>query len=106
MLGAAIYMVVHAATGYREQQVAISGYGTAGWFAIMGAAVAAAGVGLLRGQRWGRGVVVIAQLVLVPVAYYMAVPSGRILPGICIGVAAIVGLVGLFRRSSLAWYAG
>lgn len=105
LLGAAVYMVIHAASGYRETDVAISGYGTAGWFAIMGTAVTAAGIGLLRGQRWGRGVVVIAQLVLLPVAYYMAIPSGRLVPGICIAIAAIAALVGLFQRRSLAWYA-
>lgn len=105
LLGAAIYMIVHAAMGYREETVVISGYGTAAWFVIMGGAVASTGAALLRGKRWGRGVVVIAQLVLLPVAWYMAVGSHQWIPGIVVGVAALIALIALFRRDSLEWYA-
>ena len=58
-----------------EDQPWLSGYGTAGWFAIMGAAVLAAGWALWTGRRWGRGIAVFAQLLLLPVAWYMGVGS-------------------------------
>lgn len=106
LLGAAVYMIVHAAMGYREETVVISGYGTAAWFVIMGGAVAATGAALLRGRQWGRGVVVIAQLVLLPVAWYMSVGSHQWVPGILVGIAALTALVCMFRRESLEWYAG
>ena len=105
LLGFAIYLVVHALLGYREETVQISGYGTAIWFVIMGGALTAAAVGLLRNKRWGRGLIIIAQLVLLPVAYYLGVGSEQWAAGVIVGASAIVVLVCLFRRESLEWYA-
>ncbi|MCT7660974.1 hypothetical protein [Mycobacterium deserti] len=81
----------------------LSGYGTAGWFAIMGSALLAAGWALWTGRRWGRGIAVFAQLLLLPVAYYMAVGSGQWLYGIPVGLIAIATLGLLFSRSTLEW---
>lgn len=105
LLGFAVYLVVHALLGYREETVAISGYGTAIWFVIMGGALTGAGVGLLRNKRWGRGLIIIAQLVLLPVAYYLGVGSEQWAAGVIVGVSALAVLVCLFRRESLEWYA-
>ena len=105
LLGFAIYLVVHALLGYREETVQISGYGTAIWFVIMGGALTAAAVGLLRNKRWGRGLIIIAQLVLLPVAYYLGVGSEQWAAGVIVGASAIVVLVCLFRREALEWYA-
>ena len=49
----AVVLGVREAGGHHE--VGISGYGTAGWVAIMGSGVAAAGWALWTGRRWGRG---------------------------------------------------
>lgn len=105
LLGFAVYLVVHAILGYREETVEISGYGTAIWFVIMGGALTAAAVGMLRNKRWGRGLIIIAQLVLLPVAYYLGVGSGQWAAGVIVGVSALSVLVCLFRRESLEWYA-
>lgn len=105
LLGFAVYLVVHALLGHREETVQISGYGTAIWFVIMGGAVTAAAVGMLRNKRWGRGLIIIAQLVLLPVAYYLGVGSEQWAAGVIVGASAIVVLVCLFRRESLEWYA-
>jgi len=105
LLGFAVYLVIHAALGHHEDTVQISGYGTAVWFVVMGGALAAAGLGLLRGKRWGRGLVIIAQLVLLPVAYYLGVGSKQWAAGVVVGVSAIAALFALFRRESLEWYA-
>lgn len=105
-VGVAVALVVRAAAGHREETVAISGYGTAIWFVILGGGLLAAGVGLLRGRRWGRGLVVIAELLLLFVAWYVGVGSHRYLAGIALAVVCAVALVSLFRREAIAWYAG
>ena len=101
---AAVVLTVRAATGHHEETVAISGYGTAGWFLVVGGAVLAAGVGLLRGRRWGGGLVVMSEILLVLVAWYVGVDSSRPVAGLALAAMAVVGLVMLFRREALAWY--
>lgn len=104
-VGAAVVLLIRAFGGHREETVVISGYGTAVWFAIIGGGLLAAGVGLLRGRRWGRGLVVIAELLLLFVAWYAAVGSGQILAGVVLGVACVVALFSLFRAEAIEWYA-
>ena len=62
--------------GGADQRV-VNGFGTALWFALMGGAVLSAGCALLFGRRWGRGLAVFAELLLLPVAWYLAVGSHR-----------------------------
>jgi hypothetical protein len=81
----------------------LSGYGTAAWFVIMGSAVLAAGWALWTGRRWGRGIAVFAQLLLLPVAWYMAVGSHQWLYGVPVGLAALATLALLFSPSALQW---
>ena len=72
-----------------EDQPWLSGYGTAGWFAIMGSAVLAAGWALWTGRRWGRGIAVFAQLLLLPVAWYMGVGSHQWLYAVPVALRGI-----------------
>jgi hypothetical protein len=65
--------------------------------------VLAAGWALWTGRRWGRGVAVFAQLLLLPVAWYMAVGSNQWLYGIPVALVAVATLVLLFSRSTLEW---
>ena len=104
-VGVAVALIVRAAMGHREETVVISGYGTAVWFAILGGGLLAAGIGLLRGLRWGRGLVVIAELLLLFVAWYVAVGSQQYLAGIALAVVCAVALIALFRRDAIEWYA-
>jgi len=82
--GAGLIVAVQGATGLvvaavllfrglggADQRV-VNGFGTAAWFAVAGGAVLAAGCGLLVGRRWGRGLAVFAELLLLPVAWYLA----------------------------------
>lgn len=101
---AAVYLFIRAVGGHQEETVQISGYGTAGWFAILGGGLLAAGVGLLIGKGWGRGVVVIAQLLLLFVAWNV-VSSGLVLAGVVLGVVCAVALYSTFRREAVEWYA-
>jgi peptidoglycan/LPS O-acetylase OafA/YrhL len=98
----AIVLVVRHLAG-TEDPPWLSGYGTAAWFAIMGAAVLAAGWALWTGRRWGRGLAVFAQLLLLPVAWYMAVDSGQWGYGIPVGLVAVAVLALLFSPSALQW---
>jgi hypothetical protein len=98
---AAILVLRHVAGV--EEHPWLSGYGTAGWFVIMGFAVLAAGWALWTGRRWGRGIAVFAQLLLLPVAWYMAVGSHQWLYGVPVGLVALVTLALLFSPSTLRW---
>ncbi|MDT5014217.1 MAG: hypothetical protein QOD39_377 [Mycobacterium sp.] len=105
--GAALVMVAVTLVGRHlagvEDQPWLSGYGTAGWFAVMGSAVLAAGWALWTGRRWGRGLAVFAQLLLLPVAWYMGVGSQQWLYAVPVGLVALVTLVLLFSPSALQW---
>jgi hypothetical protein len=81
-------------------------FGTAAWFAIIGGVVLAAGWALWTGRRWGRGVAVFAQLLLLPVSWYIAVGSNQWLYGIPVGVVALVTLGLLFSPSAVQWLGG
>jgi hypothetical protein len=102
LVGVAVVLVVRHLAGV-EDQPWLSGYGTAAWFAIMGAGVIAAGWALWTGRRWGRGIAVFAQLLLLPVAYYMGLGSQQWLYGIAVGVVALGTLALLFSPSTLQW---
>jgi hypothetical protein len=100
----AAVLVLRAISG-ADQRV-FNGFGTAGWFALAGGAVLAAGLALLAGRRWGRGLAVFAELLLLPVAWYLTVDSHRASIGIPVGALALTGLVLLFSPPALRWVAG
>lgn len=97
----AAILVVRAIGGAHEK--AISGYGTALWYAVMGAALLAAGWALWTGRRWGRGLAVFAQLLLLPVAWYIAVGSQQWAYGVPVALVAVGALALLFSPSALQW---
>jgi len=97
----AVILVVRAIGGAHEK--AISGYGTAVWYVVMGAAVFAAGWALWTGRRWGRGLAVFAQLLLLPIAWYIAVGSQQWAYGVPVALVAAGVLALLFSPSALQW---
>lgn len=100
----AIVLIVRAAMG-ADQSLA-NGYGTAAWFGIFGVVVLAAGRALITGKRWGRGVAVVLQLLLLPVAWYATVESHRPVLGVPLGIVALAVLVLLFSPSAQLWATG
>jgi hypothetical protein len=100
-VAAAVVYIVSGLGGSGEP--GMNKFGTAAWFAIIGGAVLAAGWALWTGRRWGRGVAVFAQLLLLPVSWYIAVGSHQWLYGIPVGVVALVTLVLLFSPSAVQW---
>mgnify|MGYP003701593065 CR=1 FL=1 len=103
LLVVAAVLVVRALGGTQERS--ISGYGTACWFVVMGVALLAAAWALWTGRRWGRGIAVFAQLLLLPVAWYVAVGSQRWGYGVPVALIALVTLILLFSPSALQWLA-
>ena len=91
--------------GGADQRV-VNGLGTAVWFALVGGGVLAAGYALVAGKRWGRGLGVFTQLLLLPVAWYLAVGSHQPVFGIPLGIVALTALILLFSPAAVRWAAG
>jgi hypothetical protein len=103
-LVAALILVIRGLAG-ADQRV-VSGFGTAIWFLVVGAGMLGAGWALWTGRRWGRGVAVVAQLLLLPFAWYMGVGSHRLVFGIPVAVIALGTLALLFSPPTLRWVSG
>ncbi|MDJ0395197.1 hypothetical protein QMK17_17870 [Rhodococcus sp. G-MC3] len=102
-LVAAVVLLVRALSGATDN--AANGYGTAGWFAVVSAAVGGAGIALVLGKRWGRAVALVVQLLLLPVVWSLLTDSHQPLYGALLGIAVIAILVLLFSPASSQWMA-
>jgi hypothetical protein len=98
----ALVLVLRAASG-ADQSIA-NGLGEAAWFIVFGGAVAAAGIALCLGQRWGRSIAVVSQILVLPVAW-MVISSHQPLYGVPLLLAAAASLVLLFLPPSTRWAA-
>jgi hypothetical protein len=81
-------------------------FGTSAWFALAGGAVLAAGWALTDGRRWGRGLAVFAELLLLGVAYYLTTGSHRPLIGIPVAAVSLIVVALLFSPAALRWVTG
>lgn len=81
----------------------VDGYGNAVWFAICGAALLGAGWALWNGRRWGRGLAVYAQMLLLPVSWYIGVGSHRWFYAIPVALLSMAILALLFSRPAVQW---
>lgn len=84
----------------------VNGFGNAAWFAVFGGALLAAAWALWTGRRWGRGIAIFIQLLLLPVTWYMGPGSHRWIYGVPIALVALGALVLLFAPATLRWMAG
>jgi len=100
-LGTAAVFVARGLTG--TDQHIVNGFGNAAWFGILGAAVLAAAWALWTGRRWGRGIAVFTQLLILPATWYMGVGSHQWFYGIPIAAVALGTLVLLFSPQALRW---
>jgi hypothetical protein len=97
-------VLVVRALGGADQHI-VSGYGTAVWFVLVGAAVLAGGWALITGRRWGRGIAVFANLLLLGVAWYIF-GSHQLVYAVVVAVAALASLGLLFSPSAVRWASG
>ncbi|MFI8566909.1 hypothetical protein ACIGGF_10165 [Rhodococcus sp. NPDC078407] len=101
---AAFVLIVRAVSGDGDNAVA-NGYGTAGWFGVLGVGVGAAGIALAIGKRWARALATVVQLLLLPVVWSLLTGSGQIVYGVVLGAVVIGVLVLLFSPPSTRWMA-
>ncbi|MTD12997.1 hypothetical protein GIS00_03430 [Nakamurella sp. YIM 132087] len=59
------------------------------YFVVLALAMAVCAAGLLRGRRWGRTPVIVLQIIVGAIGFYLAVPSGQLLPGLGLIVLAV-----------------
>ena len=97
----AIVFVVRGLAG--TDQHIVNGFGNAAWFGILGAVVLVAAWALWTGRRWGRGIAVFTQLLILPATWYMGVGSHQWFYGIPIAAVALGALVLLFSPQTLQW---
>lgn len=97
----AVVFVVRGLTG--SDQRIVNGFGNAAWFGILGAAILVAAWALWTGRRWGRGIAVFTQLLILPATWYMGVGSHQWFYGIPIAAVALAALVLLFSPPTLRW---
>lgn len=81
----------------------VSGWGTAVTFAVLGAPVLVAGVAMLRGQRWGRAIAIVVQLLLLPVAWTLLTSSNQPLYGGLLAAVVVATLGLLMAGASSRW---
>jgi hypothetical protein len=99
----AVVYVVREVFGHRDR--AASGYGTAGWFVLLGGAILAAGIALLTGRRWGRAIGVLAQLLLLPFVWSLLTGSHQPVLGAVVGLFDLATLAMLFAPTTTHWIA-
>lgn len=99
-LGVAVVILIRAMGG-----AAISGFslGQSGFFAVVGAAVLAAGVGLVGGRRGARTPAIVTQLLLLPVVYSLLGPSRQVPLGVLAGAYVLTTFLLLISERSRAW---
>lgn len=79
---------------------------TAVWFAGFGVALLAVGVSLVRGRRGARTPAIVAQILLLGVAWYAAGPSSQPAFGVPAAILCVAVLVLLLCPPSLRWALG
>lgn len=99
----AVILVIRGLLG--QDQTQTNGYGTAVWFLILGGAVLAGGIALLTGRRWGRAIAVVAQVLLLPVAWAMLTDSHQPFFGVLLGGIVVACLALLFSPPASRWMA-
>ena len=101
---AAVVFLVRGLAG--ADRTVVNGFGNAAWFAIFGGIVLAAGWALWSGRRWGRGIGVYAQMLLLPVSWYAGVGSRQWGYAIPVALVSVAILVLLFSPATIQWMTG
>lgn len=77
--------------------------GEAGMFVVLAAALLAVARGLALGRYWARSPAVVTQILLLPVAWSLAVPSHQLLGGAALAVLVVVTLGLLMSAPARDW---
>lgn len=108
-LAFAAFLVFRDITGAEEHSLVSDtsnigwvGTGTAIFMLIIFGTVLAGAISMLRGNKWGRGPIVLLEIILLGVAYFMFT-GGAWLFGVFTAVSAALALYFLFNRNSFEW---
>ena len=99
-VGAVVFLIRGLAGADRH---IVDGFGTAAWFGLFGAVLLGAAWALWTGRRWGRGIAIYAQMLLLPVSWYVGVGSHQWIYAVPVAVLSVAILVLLFSRSTIQW---
>jgi hypothetical protein len=99
-VGFAVYLVARVGAGTLGLRAIL---GEAGMYLIIGAAVIAVGLGLVRGRFWSRTPAIVVQILLLPVGYSLLVPSHQTVLGAVVAVVVLATLGLLLSGPSRAW---
>jgi hypothetical protein len=80
------------------------GYGTAVFFLIVFGAVITGCITMMRGRKWGRGPVIMLNMILLLITYYIF-SAGQVFWAVVVGISALACLGLLFSPRSLHWAA-
>ncbi len=79
---------------------------TAAYFVVLALLMAAVSRGLLKGRRWARTPAIVLELIFALVGYYLAFPSGQLLPGLGVLLVGAGTLALLISKPSNDWISG
>jgi hypothetical protein len=99
-VGFAGYLVVRAGTGSQGLGGVVA---ESGMFLLIGAALLLVALGLAKGRFWARTPAVVVQLLLLPLAYSLLVPSHQVLAGAVTGAVVLAALLLLLSAPARAW---
>ena len=108
--GYAFFLIYREATGETDPSIVYEtdnantwvGYGSAAFFIIVFGTVVAGAINMMKGHRWGRGAVVMLNIILLPAAYYMFI-EGRFSWAVVTGISALFVLGALFNKRAVLW---
>lgn len=103
LIAAAVFLIRGLAGADRH---IVNGYGTAAWFALFGGVLLLAGWALWTGRRWGRGIGIYAQMLLLPVSWYAGVGSHQWGYAVPVALVSVAALVLLFSPATIQWMTG
>lgn len=103
VIAAAVFVIRGLAGADRH---IVNGFGNAAWFGLFGAVLLAAGWALWTGRRWGRGIAIYAQMLFLPVSWYIGVGSHQWAYAAPLALVAVLILGLLFSRSAIQWISG
>lgn len=109
-LAYAFFLIYREMTGQEDPSIVYAsaeantwvGYGTAGFFIIIFGTVFAGALNMMRGRKWGRGPIIMLNIIFFPVAYYMF-SEGRYLWAAIVAFSAVACMAMLFNARSVHW---
>ncbi len=87
-----------------ELRADLLGFGTGVVFLIFFGAVCIAALFLARGKRWGRAPILMLNMLLLPIAFYIH-GAGHTPSAIAVGIVGLLGLGLLFNGVAVRWAA-